>query len=50
MAGTEPLVAAEYQVVVYFMILSAGIVTSIIASYLSVKRIFTEAHQLVELL
>lgn len=50
MAGTTPLVAAEYQIVVYFMILSAGIVTAILATYLSLKHIFTKNHQLVEFL
>jgi len=49
MAGTPPLVAAEYQIVVFFMILSAGIVTSMSASHFATKRLFTDAHQLVEL-
>ncbi|KYK29701.1 MAG: hypothetical protein AYK23_05005 [Candidatus Proteinoplasmatales archaeon SG8-5] len=46
MAGTEPLVAAEYQIAVFFMIFSAGIITAITVSSLARKRLFTEAHQL----
>ncbi len=49
MSGTPPLVAAEYQIVVYFMIFSAGIITSMLVSSLARKRIFTEAHQLIYL-
>jgi len=48
MAGTPPLVAAEYQIVVYFMILSAGIITALLVSTLARRHLFTEAHQLVE--
>ena len=46
MSGTEPLVAAEYQIAVYFMIFCAGIITAITVSSLARKRLFTEAHQL----
>lgn len=46
MSGTPPLVAAEYQIVVYFMIFSAGIITAMMVSALAKKRLFTEAHQL----
>ena len=49
MAGTSPFLAAEFQIMVYFMILGAGIVTALLASHFSVKRLFTEAHQLVEM-
>jgi len=49
MAGASPVLAAVYQIAVYFMILGAGIVTSLLASHFAVKRLFTEAHQLVEM-
>lgn len=47
-AGTDPLVAAEYQMIIYFMITGGGIITSISTVYLMKKRIFTEAKQLAE--
>ena len=49
MSGTPPLVAAEYQIVVFFMIFSAGIMTATVVSSLARKRLFTEAHQLCEI-
>lgn len=48
MAGTNPIVAAEYQMIVYFMITGGGVITSLTAVYLLRKRIFTEAEQLAE--
>jgi putative ABC transport system permease protein len=45
-AGTNPIVAAEYQIIVYLMIISGGIITAIISSYLSRKKIFNDAEQL----
>ncbi len=50
MAGTSPYVAAVFQIAVFLMILSAGIVTSILVSHLAMKRLFTDAHQLVDMI
>ena len=47
-AGTDPLVAAEYQIIVYLMIVGGGIITALLVSNLSRKRIFNEAEQLEE--
>ena len=46
MAGEEPLIAAQYQIAVYFMIFSSGIISSTIAMILAKRRLFTPAHQL----
>ena len=48
MAGTDPIVAAEYQMIVYFMITGGGVITSLTAVYLLRKKVFTEAEQLAE--
>lgn len=45
-AGTEPIVAAEYQIIVYLMIVGGGIISSLLAYYLSRPKIFTDAEQL----
>jgi putative ABC transport system permease protein len=47
-AGTDPLVAAEYQIIVYLMIIGGGIITALFVSYLARKRIFNNAEQLEE--
>ncbi len=47
-AGTNPIVAAEYQIIVYFMIVGGGIITAISASYLSRKKLFNDADQLMD--
>mgnify|MGYP006283707655 CR=1 FL=1 len=47
-AGTNPLVAAEYQIIVYLMIVSGGIVSAMVATALSRKKIFNEHEQLAE--
>jgi len=47
-AGTDPLVAAEYQIIVYLMIVGGGIITALLVSYFSRKKIFTPADQLAE--
>ncbi len=44
-AGTDPLVAAEYQLIVYLMIVGGGIVTSLIVAVLSRSRFFNENEQ-----
>ncbi len=44
--GTDPLWAAEYQLIRYFMLISAGIITSILATHLAEKHLLTDAHQL----
>ena len=45
-AGADPLWAAAYQLVIFFMILSAGTITIITATYLAQKKLFTKRHQL----
>ncbi|MDD3493188.1 MAG: iron export ABC transporter permease subunit FetB [Candidatus Thermoplasmatota archaeon] len=45
-AGTDPLVAAEYQIIVYLMIVGGGIISSLLASTLSRPKLFTAAEQL----
>jgi putative ABC transport system permease protein len=47
-AGTNPILAAEYQIIVYLMIVGGGIITAIIAAFLSRKRLFNDAEQLVD--
>jgi len=47
-AGTNPIVAAEYQIIVYLMIVGGGIITALIVTFLSRKRLFTDAEQLAE--
>lgn len=47
-AGTNPLLAAEYQIIVYLMIVGGGIITSIAAMFLARKKIFTQFDQLAE--
>ncbi len=47
-AGTNPILAAEYQIIVYLMILGGGIITSLMAVYLARKLLFTKAYQLAE--
>ncbi len=45
-AGTDPLVAAEYQIIVYLMIVGGGIISSIMVNYFARKKVFTSAEQL----
>jgi putative ABC transport system permease protein len=47
-AGTNPLVAAEYQIIVYLMIVGGGIITALIGTYLLRRRLFTKAEQLLD--
>lgn len=47
-AGTDPLVAAEYQIIVYLMIVGGGIISSMTVALLSRKKVFTEYEQLAE--
>jgi len=48
MAGTNPILAAEYQIIVYLMIVGGGIITSMLTVYFSRKKIFTDLDQLAE--
>ncbi|AGK60832.1 TIGR00245 family protein [Archaeoglobus sulfaticallidus PM70-1] len=48
MAGIDPTTAAVYQISIFFMIISSGIVAAVNATYLTKKRLFTPAHQLAE--
>ncbi len=47
-AGAAPVWAAEYQIAVFLMIISANIITIIILTILVQKRLFTDAHQIAE--
>jgi putative ABC transport system permease protein len=47
-AGTDPRLAAEYQIIVYLMIVSGGLITALLVTFLSRKRLFTEADQVAE--
>jgi len=47
-AGTNPILAAEYQIIVYLMILGGGIITSLLSVYLARRTLFTRAYQLAE--
>ena len=49
-AGADPLWAAEYQIAVFLMIISSSIIATIILTILVTSRLFSEAHQLVEVL
>jgi putative ABC transport system permease protein len=44
--GVNPLWAAEYQLIRYFMLITAGIITSILATHLAQKHLLTQTHQL----
>lgn len=48
MAGTDPILAAEYQIIVFLMIVSGGLISTLVVYYLARKRIFTTAEQLGE--
>jgi putative ABC transport system permease protein len=45
-AGADPIWAASYQLVIFFMILCAGSITIITATYLAQQRLFSKHHQL----
>ena len=48
LAGAEPLDAILLQIVVAYMLLSAVVVTSVVALELTVRRFFTAHHQLIQ--
>ncbi|HID73587.1 MAG TPA: ABC transporter permease [Thermoplasmata archaeon] len=45
LAGTAPIVAAEYQMIVYLMIVGGGIITALLTGHLARGRLFTPAEQ-----
>ena len=47
-AGTDPILAAQYQIIVYLMIVGGGIITALMASTLARKKLFTDREQLEE--
>ncbi|MBO8181403.1 MAG: iron export ABC transporter permease subunit FetB [Archaeoglobus sp.] len=49
MAGIAPITAAVYQLSIFFMIISSGIITAVIAIHFTRARVFTPAHQLVDI-
>ena len=48
MGGVSPILAAEYQVLIFIMMAATGIITTVYAVSLARKSIFTPAHQLIE--
>jgi putative ABC transport system permease protein len=46
MAGTDPIVAAEYQIIIFLMIIGGGLITALLTINLSRNRMFTTAEQL----
>ncbi len=48
MGGVSPILAAEYQVLIFIMMATTGIITTVYAVSLARKSIFTPAHQLIE--
>ncbi len=46
LAGTSPIVAAQYQIIVYFMIVGGGIISSMTVASLARRRLFTHACQI----
>lgn len=46
MAGVDPLVAAQFQLVIFLMVVGGGIVTSMSALALSRRAFFNEQHQI----
>ncbi|MHA1169758.1 MAG: ABC transporter permease [Candidatus Hodarchaeales archaeon] len=44
--GTDPLVAAFYQIIICLMILTSGAITEIIAGYYILRKLFTKQCQL----
>ncbi|WP_434797854.1 ABC transporter permease [Terrisporobacter vanillatitrophus] len=46
LAGASPLVAVKFQIMVTFMILSSSSISTIIATYLSYKKLFNKRKQL----
>ncbi len=49
MAGISPITAAVYQLSIFFMIISSGIITAVIAVNFARAKVFTSAHQLEDL-
>ncbi|MBV4416169.1 ABC transporter permease [Clostridium tyrobutyricum] len=47
LAGTSPVSAVKYQIIVTFMMLSATSITSFTAGYLSYKKFFNDRKQLI---
>lgn len=45
-AGTNPILAAEYQIIVYLMIVGGGVITSLMVVTLARKLLFTRSMQL----
>lgn len=45
-AGINPIWAAQYQLVILFLLLASEIITAVIATYLAERQLFTEAGQL----
>ncbi|MFX1520736.1 MAG: ABC transporter permease [Promethearchaeota archaeon] len=44
--GTNPIVAAIYQVIIFLMLMAGGLIGSIITAYLFLNRLFTKEDQL----
>ena len=46
LAGTPPLLAIKFQIMVTFMILSAASIATLLAGYLAYQQFFNQRHQL----
>ena len=45
-AGADPVWAAEWQIAIFFMILSSGVIATTMVTGLARRQLFTSAHQL----
>ncbi len=46
--GVDPLLAAEYQIIIFLMIVGGGMITALTASHMARGKMFSEAEQLLE--
>lgn len=48
MGGTTPILAAQYQIIVYLMIVAGGTISTIMATQLAKRKVFNDKEQLRE--
>ena len=44
--GVDPIVAAQYQLIIFLMIIGGGLITAMLVVQMAGRKLFTEAHQL----
>lgn len=49
LGGSDPLLAAQYQLIIMFMILTSAMLSSFISVTIVSRRIFTDAYQLIDM-